>query len=266
MPAVPFAQYWEDRARRFAVQGEGLAAVCSYGMPEFYNRAIQLTQELALEPWLECSGKRVLDIGCGVGRWSRRMAARGALVTGVDLSATMVAEASRRAAAENLAARCRFLVRDISELDLGAQYDRIIGVTVLQHILDPARLECSVQALAAHLAPGGRMVLVEAAPDALNSRCDTDIFTARRREDYLALFQRCGLSTVAITGVDPAPFRTAFLPYYRRLPGPIALSGLAAVTALSLPLDAVFGRKWVAVSWHKLFVLEQAGQAEEWTG
>src|SRR5262249_43034291 len=40
--------YWEDRARRFAKQGYGLAAVCSYGMPEFYNRAIHLEQYLAL--------------------------------------------------------------------------------------------------------------------------------------------------------------------------------------------------------------------------
>ena len=34
--------YWEDRARRFAAEGDGLAAVCAYGMPEFYNRAIHL--------------------------------------------------------------------------------------------------------------------------------------------------------------------------------------------------------------------------------
>ncbi len=34
--------YWEDRAQRFAGEGAGLAAVCAYGMPEFYNRAIQL--------------------------------------------------------------------------------------------------------------------------------------------------------------------------------------------------------------------------------
>ena len=28
------SHYWEDRAQRFAAQGAGLAAVCSYGMPE----------------------------------------------------------------------------------------------------------------------------------------------------------------------------------------------------------------------------------------
>src|ERR1700757_5491795 len=87
-------RYWEDRARRFAAEGEGLPAVCSYGMPEFYNRMIHFNQQLALAPWLRVSpGTRVLDVGCGVGRWSRVLASRGAIVTGVDLSPTMIAEA-----------------------------------------------------------------------------------------------------------------------------------------------------------------------------
>ena len=92
--------YWEDRARRFAREGAGLAAVCSYGMPELYNRMIDHCQRLALRPWLEVApGMRVLDVGCGVGRWSTMLAERGAAVTGMDLSPTMIAEAKRRAAA-----------------------------------------------------------------------------------------------------------------------------------------------------------------------
>ena len=39
--------YWEQRAQRFAHRGDGLAAVCSYGMPALYNRTIQLSQRRA---------------------------------------------------------------------------------------------------------------------------------------------------------------------------------------------------------------------------
>ena len=157
--------YWEDRAQRFAGEGAGLAAVCAYGMPEFYNRTIHLEQRLALRRWLDVQpGTRVLDVGCGVGRWSRLLAAKGAQVTGVDLSPTMIAQAQRRAAAEGVAARCSFRVQDLSQLEIEGQFDLVLGVTVLQHILEPQLLRAAVRSMAARLAPGGRMILLEAAP------------------------------------------------------------------------------------------------------
>ena len=249
--------YWEDRAQRFAGERDGLAAVCAYGMPEFYNRAIHVEQRLALEPWLKATaGTRVLDVGCGVGRWSRLLAARGADVTGIDLSPTMIAQARQRAAAEGVADRCRFQVQDLSNLDVGEQFDVVLGVTVLQHILDPAALRAALLAMTAHLAPGGRMILLEAAPTVPVNRCDSTIFRARHRDVYLDMFRDCDLELRALTGVDPAPFRRQLLPYIRKLPAASSLGLLALATALSLPIDAVFGRRAVNRSWHAVFVLE----------
>jgi ubiquinone/menaquinone biosynthesis C-methylase UbiE len=226
-------------------------------MPEFYNRAIHLEQRLALEPWLKVStGTRVLDVGCGVGRWSRLLAARGAVVTGVDLSPTMVAQAERRAAAAGVADHCRFEVQDLSNLNVGGQFDRVLGVTVLQHILDSAALRRALRAMTAHLAPGGRMILLEAAPAAAVNRCDSTVFRARHRDVYLDLFQSCNLELRALTGVDPAPFRTQLLPYVRRLPRSLSWSLLGLATMLSLPVDALCGRRAVKRSWHVVFVLE----------
>lgn len=251
--------YWEDRAHRFAAQGSGLAAVCSYGMPEFYNRMIHRCQRLALEAWFKVgSGTRVLDVGCGVGRWSSLLAARGALVTGMDLSPTMIAEAQRRAAANGIANRCRFLVQDLAQLDAGEKFDLVLGVTVLQHILDPEALRAAVQRMSDHLAPGGRMVLLEAAPAGVAKRCDTTVFRARQRSVYLELFAQAGLELRAISGVDPAPFKTWLLPHLRRLPRPLAMSALALVTLLSAPVDLIFGRRAVKRSWHAVFVLQRA--------
>jgi SAM-dependent methyltransferase len=249
--------YWEDRARRFAAQGSGLAAVCSYGMPEFYNRMIHRCQRLALEPWFDIApGTRVLDVGCGVGRWSSLLAARGAVVTGMDLSPTMIAEAQRRAAANGVASRCRFLVQDLAQLDAGEKFDLVLGVTVLQHILDPEALRAAVERMSDHLAPGGRMVLLEAAPTGPAIHCDTTVFRARQRNVYLELFAHAGLELHAITGVDPAPFKTWLLPHLRRLSRPVAMSAIALVTLLSAPVDVIFGRRAVKRSWHAVFVLQ----------
>jgi SAM-dependent methyltransferase len=250
--------YWEDRAQRFAAERDGLAAVCAYGMPEFYNRAIHLGQRLALEPWLKVTaGTRVLDVGCGIGRWSRLLAARGAYVTGVDLSPTMIAQAQHRAATEGVADRCRFQVQDLSHLNVVERFDLVLGVTVLQHILDATALRAALAAMTAHLAPGGRMILLEAAPTAVANHCNSTVFTARHRDVYLDMMRDCGLELRALTGVDPAPFRTQLLPYVRKLPRTLSLSLVALATALSLPIDALFGRRAVERSWHAVFVLEK---------
>lgn len=250
--------YWENRARQFASEGEGLAAVCSYGMPELYNRVIDCCQWLALRRWLDVpKGARVLDVGCGVGRWSRRLARRGATVTGIDLSPTMIAQARERAIAGGVNERCRFETQDLSALSAGDEFDLVLGVTVLQHILDPQALREAVRRMTAHLAPGGRMVLLEAAPTRLASHCDTSIFRARLRSEYLKLFDECGLTVQTITGVDPAPFKYSLLPHIKRLPRPIAIAATTLASVMSLPIDGLFGRYAAGRSWHAVFVLER---------
>jgi SAM-dependent methyltransferase len=225
-------------------------------MPTFYNKVIDLCQSRALKPWLRSvKGLRVLDVGCGVGRWSRRLARRGAIVTGIDLSPTMIAEAKRRAAEEGLSARCRFETQDLAALEAEDQFDLILGVTVLQHILDPEALRSAVERMRQHLAPGGRMVLLEAAPSRRATHCDTSIFRARHRDEYLDLFSACDLKVHSISGVDPAPFKYRLLPHLKRLPRRLGVAATTAATALSLPIDALFGRYLADRSWHAVFVL-----------
>jgi ubiquinone/menaquinone biosynthesis C-methylase UbiE len=252
------ADYWEARAQRFAVAGNGLAAVCSYGMPGFYNRLIHICQRRALEPWLKVTpGMRVLDVGCGIGRWSRLLAARGASVTGVDLSPTMIAEAERRAQASGLGDRCRFIVQDSATLEIDGSFDLIVCVTMLQHILDVGKMRSALHHMALHLAPRGRLVLLEAAPARIATRCNSHVFTARHRAVYLRLFRPCGLRVRAISGVDPAPFKMWLLPHLPRLPRSVSLAALALVTALSAPIDALLGRWLPERSWHAVFVLQR---------
>jgi SAM-dependent methyltransferase len=227
-------------------------------MPGFYNRAIDLAQRLALAPWLRVApGTEVLDVGCGVGRWSRMLARRGARVTGVDLSPTMLQEARRRAEADGVAPGCVFLEGDVVSLDLRRGFPLVLGVTVLQHVVDPRLFAQAAERLARHVAPGGRLVLLEAAP-CLGGAHDSPIFRARTVEEYSAVLGDAGLRLVALTGVDPLPLKIRFLPHMGSLPRPAALAVLAALTGLSLPVEVVAGRAWVRSSWHKVFVLEQA--------
>lgn len=254
------AEYWNQRGRDFAGRGAGLRAVCSYGMPSFYNGYIHLTQQLALAPYLRVkAGTEVLDLGCGIGRWSRQLARRGAHVTGVDVAESMLDDARRRTAAASLTDRIDYRVADLRTIDLGRTFELVLAVTVLQHILDDAGFALAARNVARHLAPGGRAVLLEAAPSEPNATCDTHVFRARTAARQLEVFAAAGLRATRVTGVDPAPFKQKILPRYRTMPRAAALAALFAATALSLPYDALLGRRLAARSWHKVFLLEHDG-------
>jgi hypothetical protein len=65
-----------------------------------------------------------------------------------------------------------------------------------------------------------------------------------------------GLRVQAITGVDPAPFKTRLWPHLPQLAAPVRTAALALGTALSVPIDVLLGRSAVKRSWHAVFILE----------
>ena len=85
------------------------------------------------------------------------------------------------------------------------------------------------------------------------------MFRARTAEQYLAVFRAAGLRAARVTGVDPAPFKFRLLPRYRSMPPALARAAMFGATALSLPFDALLGRRLTDASWHKVFLLEHDG-------
>jgi 2-polyprenyl-3-methyl-5-hydroxy-6-metoxy-1,4-benzoquinol methylase len=255
--------FWEARARRFAGEGRGLRAICSYAMPAFYNWSIDVTQRRAMRALLHSiePGMRVLDFGCGVGRWSRELAQRGALVTGVDLSENMLIEARRRTCEAGLSERCTYVCGDVAQLELDAEFDLILGVTVLQHVLDEGRMRESILRMARRLRAGGRIVLLEAAPTRAHRSADTATFHARTLATYVDAIRNAGLYVEDICGVDPAPFKLWVVPRFRRWPRIAALAALAVATICALPVDLLAARLLTRSSWHKIIVCRASGES-----
>ncbi|MGD9991313.1 methyltransferase domain-containing protein [Pseudonocardia sp.] len=107
-------------------------------------------------------GARVLDVGCGFGLESLRLARAvvpGGAVTGVDASARFVAEARRRAAAEGLAVT--FVEGDAVALPFpGGEFDVTRAERVLVYVPDP---EAALAEMVRVTRRGGRIAVI--APD-----------------------------------------------------------------------------------------------------
>ncbi|MEQ9316921.1 MAG: class I SAM-dependent methyltransferase [Henriciella sp.] len=98
------------------------------------------------------SGKRVLDVGCGAGSLSLAALDAGAAhVTGVDVSAPMLALARMRAGG---AAATEFIEADASEWSNDTQYDRLVSRFGVMFFADPAAAFANLRKA---MRPGGRL-------------------------------------------------------------------------------------------------------------
>jgi SAM-dependent methyltransferase len=106
-------------------------------------------------------GGRVLDAGCGLGGTMLDLAARGpATFVGLTLSEQQAAVARRAAAKAGLAARIDVRVESYDAPPAGP-FDVVIAIESLAHSANPPM---TVAALAARLAPGGWLAIVDDVP------------------------------------------------------------------------------------------------------
>ena len=96
-------------------------------------------------------GRRLLDVGCGTGRFTAAFEAAGAQVVGVDRDPGMVALAAQRTRS------ARLLVADAHQLPLEDNgFDLAVATTLLEFATSPQQ---AVDELVRVTRPGGRLVV-----------------------------------------------------------------------------------------------------------
>jgi SAM-dependent methyltransferase len=114
-----------------------------------YRRGPDPNTALMLDAVEPVAGRAVLDFACGAGLTSAWLAARGAVVTGIDISPASVRRAHE--VLDHLRLNAHFVVGDVGDALAGETFDRVVGRWALHHV-DTARVG---RALADRLALGG---------------------------------------------------------------------------------------------------------------
>ena len=93
--------------------------------------------------------KRILDLGCGTGRYSAALAKKGAIVTGVDFSKEMLAIAKKNT-------KANFIQLDLKKRFPKGKYDIILCMLVLGHFKN---IQTMLKKIAKALKPGGICII-----------------------------------------------------------------------------------------------------------
>src|SRR5260370_4203973 len=112
--------------------------------------------------WRLGSVRRVLDVGCGAGHWSRMVLPRchpEATLVGGDRESTWIDVARRHAQTLGWGARATYHQGDANNLAaLGGGFDLVTCQTLLIHLADPTR---ALEGMISQLRPKGRLLVAE---------------------------------------------------------------------------------------------------------
>lgn len=162
----------EERRQGERIAGGDLEHVWGWSGPagriRAERRAAFLIDAAGLAPGVRC-----LELGCGTGEFTVRLAESGCTLVGIEL-----AEATAEVARRRVEGRAEIVLGDVETgAGVHGEFDAIVGVSVLHHV----DLEACLAHTFSHLRPGGRFAFSE--PNLANPQvwAERNIELVRRR-------------------------------------------------------------------------------------
>jgi 2-polyprenyl-3-methyl-5-hydroxy-6-metoxy-1,4-benzoquinol methylase len=209
--------YWIELHREGIRNNDQLSPVCYPDESGMLNRLYDFGHRMGMREVFkrlgDLKGKRVLDIGCGRGRWSKEFAGRGAEVLGVDWSREAI-NRNRQEAAE-----CAFECMSVKELNHfePASFDIVNSVTVIQHVRRDFHQKI-FEDIHKLLATDGTFCMIESIYNPFLSNkydhADGDYTFCWSKKAWIDLAEKCGFRLTSLKGCLYMPL----LRIYHKLP------------------------------------------------
>ena len=147
--------YWSDQVGHWPIATAPVGTAAHFEQTEAYRYEKLDYLERRID-FAGYTGRRVLDLGCGLGNDAARFARGGAVVTGVDLAPRAVELARANFAQRGLAGT--FLEGNGEALEVpDGSFDLVWCHTVLHFTPEPARMAREIHRV---LTPGGQAILM----------------------------------------------------------------------------------------------------------
>lgn len=179
--------FWDDQARTHGASDLATA-------PDQYYRALEINSILRVIDNIK-RRETILDVGCGNGYSTVKIGKKfpEAIITGIDYSEPMIAEANR-AAIPNV----EYFHGDVLSLSRnknlrGQKFDIVLSTRCLINLATWEEQKAGIMEMLKMLEPNGRLILVENTEAGLNSlnilraKLDLDPITVRWHNKYLPL-------------------------------------------------------------------------------
>jgi len=182
--------FWNKRCVTFGHTGWRFSSLAEYDQSIRKKAIFRALQKFGFS----FEHLKVLDMGCGKGDFIEEFYSRGAHVTGVDISSEAIESARYRfEGIEQIKLTCA----DLKFLPLEKeQFDLILSVTVLQHILSDQEITLALKKFNRSLCEKGVLTVLESCKSPILGEADESYIRLRTVPQWRKIFQEGGFVSV----------------------------------------------------------------------
>jgi ubiquinone/menaquinone biosynthesis C-methylase UbiE len=184
-------EYWSNLADHGnPTDDAGFAPILHPLAPPWFNRLTDNLQFRAVKRALAIAevpyGARILDVGCGTGRWVRRYKELGFSSVGVDATFGMLRIARTNKTTDPLTVG---MAQSLPFSD--SAFDCLSDITVIQHISYDQQFK-AIQEMVRVVRPGGRLIFMEVISGKDPSKAKDSHVFPREPKDWIKEVEKCG--------------------------------------------------------------------------